>query len=912
MKSRFSQRSLLLAAILLVGTFGVRSIWAGTTNIISHPYGPALIGSGTTSLITNGASLSGAITNNGQLLFRQSSSLSDAFPISGTGSLTQSGSGTTSLDAGISYAGGTSVSAGTLQIGSGGSSNILVGNGSGEGGNLSITGGTLNNAVGIIGENTGSRGSALVENVSSLWSNQDELIVGYLGSGDSLVISNGGKVIDASPSYASVIGYDSNSSNNIILVMGTNANASASSWSNSSDLYVGFNGSSNSLFIGSGGEVANANAWIGYEAGASNNTVLLVGAGSRWSNSGSLVIGYYGSDSSLVISNGGQVVNGVENPGGFIGYDTNSSNNSLVITGTNAGGTSSTLNNNTDLYVGYGGSGNSLIISNGAQVSVDNSTGSNGMIIGYAQGSSNNLVTLSDTGSSLQSGSDLIVGYGGYGNTLVISNGAQELNNIYSYSNSYGGVIGLGSNATGNSALVTGSNSLWYNYGPLSVGYAGSESSLVISNGGEVVTGYTGESAGSIGYLSSGNSVLVTGSNSLWYSYGDIQVGYFGSSNTLAIGAGGEVDAINSTIGTLNTSSNNSVTISGTNSLWDSSGILTVGGYGSGTVTLGTGGAVEADVGIVIAYGSNSAGTLNFGIPGGKESGISLIAPDISFGSGSGSLNFNQSDTATITSSISGIGTLSQNGSGTTVLTASNPFTGTMIITAGTLSLSSEASISATTINLGTKTSQGTFDVSSQSAYTLTTNQTLSGYGVINAGAGVVMVNGNINPGSIDGISRGLITITGNLALGSSSVTTLSLTSTNSAGTDYDALRVSGNLTYNGELRLVVNTPAIGVFDLFGAGSFTDGLKGVALAGSWNPGPFTLEGTGLWSYTSHDFDWVFSENQGTLTVSLVPEPGEFALLVAGLFTWFIVRRITVYKNAKKLLMAEIPQSAMTA
>ena len=130
------------------------------------------------------------------------------------------------------------------------------------------------------------------------------------------------------------------------------------------------------------------------------------------------------------------------------------------------------------------------------------------------------------------------------------------------------------------------------------------------------------------------------------------------------------------------------------------------------------------------------------------------------------------------------------------------------------------------------------------------------------------MVNGNINPGSIDGISRGLITITGNLALGSSSVTTLSLTSTNSAGTDYDALRVSGNLTYNGELRLVVNTPAIGVFDLFGAGSFTDGLKGVALAGSWNPGPFTLEGTGHWSYTSHDFDWVFSENQGTLTVSL--------------------------------------------
>jgi len=81
----------------------------------------------------------------------------------------------------------------------------------------------------------------------------------------------------------------------------------------------------------------------------------------------------------------------------------------------------------------------------------------------------------------------------------------------------------------------------------------------------------------------------------------------------------------------------------------------------------------------------------------------------------------------------------------------------------------------------------------------------------------------------------------------------------------------------------------VGVFNLFGAKSYTAGLTGVALTGSWNPGNF-MGNSGLWSYTDHTFDWVFNESTGDLTVSLVPEPSTWALLGMGLIIVVVMRR----------------------
>ena len=99
---------------ILTGT----NSYSGTTTISA---GALQVGNGGTS----GTLGSGAITDNASLVFNRSDSLTIANAISGTGSLTQSGAGTTTLTANNSYLGTTSVSSGTLQIGNGGSTGTL-------------------------------------------------------------------------------------------------------------------------------------------------------------------------------------------------------------------------------------------------------------------------------------------------------------------------------------------------------------------------------------------------------------------------------------------------------------------------------------------------------------------------------------------------------------------------------------------------------------------------------------------------------------------------------------------------------------------------------------------------------------------------------------------------------------------
>ena len=117
-----------------------------TTNAVTNG---GTIDSGTTAIITNPATaITGAITNNGTLQFWQSTSLSNSSVISGTGALSQSGSGTTILSAANTYSGNTTIAAGTLSIGN--SSALGTGTVTLSGGSLGVTGGggwILTNAV---------------------------------------------------------------------------------------------------------------------------------------------------------------------------------------------------------------------------------------------------------------------------------------------------------------------------------------------------------------------------------------------------------------------------------------------------------------------------------------------------------------------------------------------------------------------------------------------------------------------------------------------------------------------------------------------------------------------------------------------------------------------------------------------
>ncbi|WDZ80295.1 autotransporter-associated beta strand repeat-containing protein (plasmid) [Ensifer adhaerens] len=74
-----------------------------------------------------GGSILGNVANNGVLAFNRSDAATFAGAISGNGAVRQTGSGTTVLTGANGYAGGTTISGGTLQIGNGGATGSILG-----------------------------------------------------------------------------------------------------------------------------------------------------------------------------------------------------------------------------------------------------------------------------------------------------------------------------------------------------------------------------------------------------------------------------------------------------------------------------------------------------------------------------------------------------------------------------------------------------------------------------------------------------------------------------------------------------------------------------------------------------------------------------------------------------------------
>ena len=629
------------------------------------------------------------------------------------------------------------------------SANLYVGYNGSSSSIIASNGGLISGQNQYLGTGTNSsNNSVLVTGVDALGVSSEflgvNLFVGYNGSDNSLTVSNGGLVGEES----CYLGAGSNSSNNSVLVTGVNANGTPSQL-NSRSLAAGYLGGGNNLMISSGGRVVSENGYIGYDAGSSFNSVVISGGGpsviaSCWYSYGDITAGYSGSGNSLTISNGGRV----ENFNGAIGWDTNSSNNMVVVTGFDFHNTASLWNNRGNLLIGNAGSYNTLMVSDAGQVANNqcaigsNASSSNnmvvvtgenslfssyenliigvngkrnilsisngglvsagGIVIGFGASSFSNMVVVTGPKAKLLGNLDLYVGNEGTGNSLIVSNGGTVSANILG--SNRGVVLGGTANSSNNTVVVTGTGSSLSNNFDLYVGLSGSGNSLLISNGGVVSANSTGSAQGIVlggAASSSNNMVVVTGSNSYLTTPHTLAVGGYGSGNTLVISNAAQVMDSIGFIGYGVGSFENTTLVSGTNSLWSNSLGLFIGNEGDGTLTLVNGGVVISSAGVSLASSNGSTGTLNIGSLGGNDSAGTIYASTISFGSGSGTINFNQSNTATLTSSISGLGKVQQLGLGGTIISGNNNFTGTTLIRAGTLLAASTNALGGSTVSMG-------------------------------------------------------------------------------------------------------------------------------------------------------------------------------------------------------------------
>lgn len=114
------------------GSGGLAKTGDGTLTLTANNTytGATTISAGTLQLGVGGTSgaIAGDVINNGLLVLNHSDTFNVPGAISGSGSLGQNGTGTSVLTGDLTYTGGTTVNAGTLQLGNGGTSGSIRGN----------------------------------------------------------------------------------------------------------------------------------------------------------------------------------------------------------------------------------------------------------------------------------------------------------------------------------------------------------------------------------------------------------------------------------------------------------------------------------------------------------------------------------------------------------------------------------------------------------------------------------------------------------------------------------------------------------------------------------------------------------------------------------------------------------------
>ncbi|MEN6576945.1 MAG: autotransporter domain-containing protein [Phycisphaerales bacterium] len=515
-------------------------------------------------------------------------------------------------------------------------------------GTLSITAGsdvTSNNPT-YIGdyawEAEGTTGTLLLTGLGSTFTvdpaGESEFFVGpfatgYLSVADQAVLSTHDAIIGGSPAES-----DSDEVTEVVAGDGHVSVTGGAQWDTGDWgwLTVGAAGFGELSIEGAGSSVTGDTGHIGLVPDAVGQ-VAVDEAGS-WSLTHDLIVGIWG-EGSLMISDGGQVQSARSWVGGtdprlvdlnepvFEGYGDANGVGSVVVTG--AG---SQWEAGSNLFVGSWGTGTVRIEDGGQVTAQDVYIGGMPIVLEEGQELTEDLVpngtgtiTVTGDGSLLEvvAEDSLQVGYSSNG-VLDVNEGGQVISSTVIVG---GGPTGIGT------VTVHDPNSLLASDEMILVGAWG-QGSVTVSAGGTIqaqnlmVGGFDGENTGidpdvqaAFGDPNGTGTILVTGEASLLDVAGAAYVGNYGT-GIADVNDGGTVDTSQTALGVA-PGSYGEITVDGLGSQWQVStdpnfdadtglysGVMVVGGYGEGLLTVSNGGQVTVDD--VVFIGGYPAEELEF------------------------------------------------------------------------------------------------------------------------------------------------------------------------------------------------------------------------------------------------------------------------------------------------------------
>ena len=861
------------AASPFTGTGALTKIGAGTAVLTGNNIytGGTTISVGTLQLGNGGASgsIAGDVTNNGTLAFDRSDTYTYGGQIAGTGAVNQIGTGTTVLSGNNAYTGGTSITAGTLQI----ASDTNLGNASGG---LTLDGGTLRNTAAF----SSARAVTLGTNGGTFDTQANLTLAGTVGGTGALTKTDSGTLmLTGTNTYAG----------GTLLNGGTVAVSSDANLGNASG-GLSFNGgtlqntanvaSARAVTLNAGGgtfQTAGNLTLTGTIGGAGAltktdvGTLLLTGnnayTGGTTIAAGTLQLGNGGTSGSIagdVVNNGALVFNRSDSAtfGGVIsgnGSVTQTGSGTTVLSGTNAYGGATTVQAGTLLVDGnQSGATGLTTVQSGATLGGTGTLGGNVTIASggtLSPGNTGAVGALTVNGNlTLNNGAVLNYQFGqantpgGALNDLTTVNGNLTLAGTLNVSTSSGGTFGPGVYRIFNYAGTLANNGLSIGTSPAGTYYVqtsvANQVNLVNSTG--LTLSFWDGAAGpkNNGAVNGGSGTWqnAAGNDNWTDSTGTLNAPYTNGTFAVFQGAAGTVTVDNS-LGNVTTSgmqfATDGYTITGNAlTLTGASNIIRVGdgtAAGAGmTATInaplaGTGGLQKTDLGTLVLDGTNtytggttvSAGTLRI------SSDANLGATSGGLTIGDGTLQTTASMTSARSVALTGAAAV-QTDPGTT-LTLTGPVTGSGSLTkagAGTLLQGADTHTGDTHVSAGTLKASGTQAFSAASAYTVDSGATLDLNGFQQTlkaltNAGTVSVNGNGTA----------LTVAGNYTGNGGTVQLRSALSGDNSVTD--RLVVQGNTS---------GTTTLKVANVGGAGAQTvNGIKVVDVAGQ-SAGTFMLQG----------------------------------------------------------------------